>query len=96
MRLARLNRSEKAENLNKETSERMKQVKATVPLFKEIETKYEKNIVLPKIEQDKRILSEIREVRHKRYDSVEIRKHDIRFKEHKKVHEIQRHKKRNE
>jgi len=72
------------------------QVLKQVPVFKKIEEQYERTIVLPQIEQEKRILSEIREVSHRRYDSVEIKKHINEYQMKKKQIEMESRKKRSD
>jgi protease II len=52
------------------------------------EENFERNFILPQIEQEKRILSEIKEARHRRYDSVELKKHDQNFQHQRKILEL--------
>jgi len=42
-------------------------------MYKVSEEKFERTIILPQIEQQKRILTEIHEIKHKRYNSESMR-----------------------
>eukprot|EP00347_Sterkiella_histriomuscorum_P023825 403333258 len=89
-------RKEEREKQYNEWVKTQKQLKQSEPLFVKYQKQFEENVLLPQINEQKVLLTQIKEQMSKPINNLEFHQHELRYKERQKILQMEFQKKRQE